>query len=108
MHISFRDCRGREIDHTCAPDGERAVYNAMSLLARRRRLNAGEMLIVEDDSATGVAERMVAGAGFAAIAGRLELRAGSGGGPARPAADLRTAAGLCRHAARRSGYSSAA
>jgi hypothetical protein len=60
MHISFRDYRGRELDDTSAADGEQAVYQAMSLLARRHRLNPGDMLIVDDDSVTGVAEQMVA------------------------------------------------
>ena len=41
MRISFRDYRGRELDDTSAPDGEQAVYQAMSLLARRHRLNPG-------------------------------------------------------------------
>lgn len=104
MHISFRDFRGRELDDTSAPDGEQAVYQAMSLLARRRRLNAGDMLIVDDDSVTAVTEQMVAAAGLVAVAGRLE-RAARAVAADRPdhAADLRTAAGMCRHAARRSG-----
>lgn len=101
MHISYRDFRGREIDYTCAPDGERAVYNAMSLLARQRRLNAGDTLIVDDDSSTGMAEQIVTATDLVAIAGRLERRAGvvATNQPAL-ADDLRKAAGMCRSAVR--------
>lgn len=101
MHISYRDSRGREIDYTVAPDGERAVGNAITLLARQRRLNAGDTLVVVDDPSTGMCQQIVAATDLVGIAGRLDRRAGViVADQPELADDLRKAARMCRHAVR--------
>jgi hypothetical protein len=82
-------------------DGEDAPAEAMLLLARCARLDPGDLLSVDDDSArqeAGTPMTMTAGR-LQSLAGRLEYRAaGIAGAQPLCAEDLQTAARFCRHA----------
>jgi hypothetical protein len=49
MRLSLRDPDGKETDCAIVDDAKDAVYEAMRILARRNKLNVGDMLSVDDD-----------------------------------------------------------
>jgi hypothetical protein len=101
MRLSLRDPTGVEIDHAVVEDPQDAVYNAMRVLSRRPGLDVGSLLSVdEDDTPRESGTLLVVTAGkLKSIAGRLEAKA-TAVKQEQPevAADLLTAARLCRHA----------
>jgi hypothetical protein len=101
MRISLRDGHGKELDSASMIDGRDAPAEAMLPLAGRARLDPGDLLVVDDDSACqepGTRMTLTAG-NLRSLAGRLEHRAVIIA-VAQPlsADDLRTAARFCRHA----------
>jgi hypothetical protein len=105
MRISLRDVHGKELDSASVTDGRDAPAEAMLLLARRARLDPGDLLVVDDNTASqepdkspGAPVTLTAG-NLQSLAGRLEHRAAVVAS-AQPlsAEDLRTAARFCRHA----------
>jgi hypothetical protein len=101
MRISLRDCHGKELDFASVVDGRDAPAEAMLLLARRARLEPGDLLFVDDDSTRqepGLPMTLTDG-NLRSLAGRLEQRAGAiASAQSLSAEDLRTAARFCRHA----------
>jgi hypothetical protein len=49
MRIRLRDIHGKELDSAIVIGGENAPAEAMLLLARRERLDPGDLLIVEEE-----------------------------------------------------------
>jgi hypothetical protein len=79
MRISLRDCHGKELDFASVVDGRDAPAEAMLLLARRARLEPGDLLFVDDDSTRqepGLPMTLTDG-NLRSLAGRLEQRAGA-------------------------------
>jgi hypothetical protein len=102
MRISLRDGYGKELDVASVIDGRDAPAEAMLLLARRARLDPGDLLVVDDGGprleGPGVPIMITAG-NLQSLAGRLEQRAAIIAS-AQPlsAEDLWMAARFCRHA----------
>jgi hypothetical protein len=107
MRISLRDGHGKELDFASVTDGRDAPAEAMLLLARRARLDPGDLLVVDDDrprqepdKAAGAPVTLTA-SNLQSLAGRLEHRAAViASAEPLSAEDLWMAARFCRYALR--------
>lgn len=103
MRLSLRDSTGVEIKATRTANAKEAPWEAMLLLAGCVSLEAGFILVVDDDNVPNFEESMVrptvTTANLMALASRLEVRAEmlAEDQPGN-AMDLRLAATLARHA----------
>lgn len=107
LRISLRDPAGRERELGKAGDPHDAPAAAMLLLSRLQRLDAGHLLVIDDD-ATGPhrepepqTHATISAGNLESLAGRLEVRARAiAGDEPESAADLLMAARFTRHAVR--------
>jgi hypothetical protein len=105
MRISLRDPSGKEVDSATVIDAEDVPSEAMMILARLGRMDAGHILVV-DHAATGPHRQVesrtmmtITTGNLLALAGRLEARAAFVAGEhPESAADLEMAARFARHA----------
>jgi hypothetical protein len=99
MRLSLRDPQGKELAFVSIPNPKRAPYAAMQMLSRLEQLEAGSLLIFDDDQPVqGPDFVTITADNLRSIGGRLEARA-KVFETACPedAADMRIAARLCRH-----------
>jgi hypothetical protein len=103
MRISLRDDQGKELDFATVTDGRDALAEAMLLLARRARLDPGDLVVVDDDSTrqepdkTPGAPMTLTAGNLQSLASRLDQRAAViASAEPLSADDLRTAARFCR------------
>lgn len=105
LRISLRDPTGKERAIGTAADPRDVPAEATLMLSRLHRLDAGHLLVVDDD-ATGPHRDpepqtlvTISAGNLSSLAGRLETRARAIAGDApEDAADLMMAARLSRHA----------